>query len=137
MEKVIISVTIFLILVNVDDDHEILYFENINRDGNLVEGLGDLVKSRDAVNKRYLEGHSLALDGSNVVTADLKMSGKKINGLTDPVGDGQATNKHYVNTENAKQDIAIADKASKSYVDNEIAKINNHKMSSFKMEVRL
>ena len=33
------------------------------------------------------------------------------------------TSKSYVDNKNAKQDIAIADKASKSYVDNEIAKI--------------
>ena len=31
--------------------------------------------------------------------------------------------KKYVDTENSQQDIAIADKASKSYVDDEIAKI--------------
>ena len=35
-----------------------------------------------------------------------------------------ATNKKYVDTENARQNIAIAYKASKSYVDGEIAKVH-------------
>ena len=35
-----------------------------------------------------------------------------------------ATNKKYVDTENIRQDIAIADKADKSYVDVEIAKVH-------------
>ena len=34
------------------------------------------------------------------------------------------SNKKYVDTANSKQDIAIADKANKSYVDGEIAKVN-------------
>ena len=52
------------------------------------------------------------------------MGQKKIVGLANPTGDGQATNKKYVDMENTKQDIAIADKASKSYVDGEIAKVH-------------
>ena len=67
--------------VSDDDNHKILYFENLNLNGNLIDGLGD------------------------------------------PVDLANATNKKYVDTENTKQDIAIADKASKSYVDDEIAKI--------------
>ena len=59
---------------DVADNHTILYFENLNLNGNLINGLGD------------------------------------------PVHLDSATNKNYV-------DIAIADKASKSYVDGEIAKI--------------
>ena len=66
---------------DVDDNHKILYFENLNLNGNLTDGLGD------------------------------------------PVDLANATNKKYVDTKNSQQDIAIADKASKSYVDNEIAKI--------------
>ena len=58
------------------------------------------------------------------MTGDLRMGQKKIVGLAYPTGDGQATNKKHVDTENAKQDIAIADKASISYVDGEIAKVH-------------
>ena len=70
---------------------------------------------------------------------NLNLNGNLIDGLGDPEHLDSATNKKYVDTENVKQDIAIADKASKSYVDNEIAKIPklNHKMSFFYMEVRL
>ena len=66
---------------NVDDNHEILYFENLNLNGNLINGLGN------------------------------------------PVDNNDATNKTYVDIKNAQQDIAIADKASKSYVDNQIANV--------------
>ena len=66
---------------DVNDNHKILYFENLNLNGNLIDGLGD------------------------------------------PVDLANATNKKYVDTKNSQQDIAIADKASKSYVDGEIAKI--------------
>ena len=66
--------TIFNVL-DVQDNHTILYFENLNLNGNLIDGLGV------------------------------------------PVHLDSAANKQYVDIENAKQDIAIADKASKSYVD--------------------
>ena len=72
--------TIFNV-IDVDDNHKILYFESLNLNGNLIDGLGD---------PKYL---------------------------------ANAANKKYVDTENARQDIAMADKASKSYVDGEIAKI--------------
>lgn len=61
---------------DVDDNHIINYFENINLNNN------------------------------------------KINGLGDPIDGADASNQKYVDVENAKQDIAIADKVSKSYVDN-------------------
>ncbi len=51
---------------DVDDNHKILYFENLNLNGNLIDGLGD---------PKYL---------------------------------ANAANKKYVDTENARQDIAIA-----------------------------
>ena len=69
---------------DVQDNHTILYFENLNLNGNLIDGLGN------------------------------------------PERLAHATNKNYVDTENARQDIAIADKANKSYVDDEIAKIPNN-----------
>ena len=55
---------------------------------------------------------------------DINMNDRKIKNLGDPVDDGDGTNKKYIDTANAKQDIAIADKANKSYVDGEIAKVN-------------
>ena len=67
---------------DVQDNHKILYFENLNLNGNLIDGLGD------------------------------------------PVHLDSATNKKYVDTENIRQDIAIHDKASKSYVNAEIAKVH-------------
>ena len=66
---------------DVQDNHTILYFNNLNLNGNLINGLGN------------------------------------------PVDNNDATNKTYVDIENAQQDIAIADKASKSYVDNQIANV--------------
>ena len=55
---------------------------------------------------------------------DINMNSRKIKNLGGPRDDGDAINKKYVDTENAKQDIAINDKASKSYVDGEIAKVH-------------
>ena len=66
---------------DVQDNHTILYFENLNLNGNLINGLGN------------------------------------------PVDNNDAANKTYVDTKNAQQDIAIADKASKSYVDNQITNV--------------
>ena len=67
---------------DVQDNHMILYFENLNLNGNLINGLGD------------------------------------------PIHQDSATNKKYVDTENIRQNIAINDRASKSYVDAEIAKVH-------------
>ena len=55
---------------------------------------------------------------------DINMNSRNIKNLGGPRDDGDVTNKKYVDTENAKQDIAINDKASKSYVDGEIAKVH-------------
>ena len=55
---------------------------------------------------------------------DINMNNRKIKKLGGPTDDGDVTNKKYVDTENAKQYRAINDKASKSYVDNEIAKVH-------------
>ena len=52
------------------------------------------------------------------------MNNRSIKNLGGPTDDGDAINKKYVDKENAKQDIAINDKASKSYVDGEIAKVH-------------
>ena len=55
---------------------------------------------------------------------DINMNRRKIKNLGGPTDDGDVTNKKYVDTENAKQYKAINDKASKSYVDGEIAKVH-------------
>ena len=63
-------------------------------------------------------------DSGTFYFEDINMNSRKIKNLGDPTGDGDGTNKKYVDTENAKQDIAIADKTDKSYVDGEIGKVN-------------
>ena len=55
---------------------------------------------------------------------DINMNRREIKKLGGPTDDGDATNKKYVDVENAKQYRAINDKASKSYVDGEIAKVH-------------
>ena len=55
--------------------------------------------------KKYLEDNTLTLNGVNVMKGDLKMGQKKIIGLADPTGGGQAANKSYVDDEIAKVHI--------------------------------
>ena len=55
---------------------------------------------------------------------DLNMNKRSMKNLWGPTDDGDAANKKYVDTENEKQDKAINDKASKSYVEGEIAKVH-------------
>ena len=43
---------------DVDDNHEILYFENLILNGNLINGLGNPVDDADAVNKKYVDGEN-------------------------------------------------------------------------------
>ena len=43
---------------DVDDNHEILYFENLNLNSNKINGLGDPVDYADAVNKKYVDGEN-------------------------------------------------------------------------------
>ena len=40
---------------DVQDNHTILYFENLNLNGNLIDGLGDPVKLANAANKNYVD----------------------------------------------------------------------------------
>ena len=54
---------------------------------------------------------------------DIDMNNRKINNLGDPTDGGDAANKKF-DIENARQNIAIADKASILYVNQEIAKVN-------------
>ena len=55
---------------------------------------------------------------------NIVMNNRSIKNIADPLDNGDAVNKSYVDVENAKQDKAINDKASKSYVDGEIAKVH-------------
>ena len=57
---------------------------------------------------------------------DINMNSRKIKNLGGPTDDGDATNKKYVDVKNAKQDIAINDKASKSFVENEDLKLMDY-----------
>ena len=57
---------------------------------------------------------------------DINMNSRKIKNLGDPGDDTDAANKKYVNAENAKQNRAIRDKASKSFVENEDLKLMDY-----------
>ena len=77
-------------------------------------------------------GFKLTADGNFDINAKL------LTNVAAPVNGNDATNKNYVNAENAKQDIAIADKASKNYLDSKlnidgsIPKTSNLNMNSNK-----
>ena len=73
---------------DVQDNHEILYFENLNLNGNLINGLGNPVDNNDATNKTYVDSEIaklpqpdtdvLKLDGSKAMTGNLDMGNKNI-----------------------------------------------------------
>ena len=82
--------TIFNVLDTLDN-HMVLYFENLNLNGNIIDGLGDPVDYADAVNKKYVGGENTKqniainhnsqiignslfhLNGSKKMTGDLDM----------------------------------------------------------------
>ena len=59
-------------------------------------------------------GFKLTADGN------FDINGKLLTNVAGPVNGDDATNKNYVDTENAKQNIAIADKASKNDLDSKL-----------------
>ena len=81
---------------DVDDNHEILYFENLNLNSNKINGLSNPVDDADGVNKKYVDGENTKqniginhnsqlfgnslfhLDGSKKMTGDLDMDGHNI-----------------------------------------------------------
>ena len=73
---------------DVQDNHTILYFENLNLNGNLINGLGNPVDNNDATNKTYVDSeiaklpqpdtNVLKLDGSKAMTGNLDMGNKNI-----------------------------------------------------------
>ena len=58
------------------------------------------------------------------------INGKLLTNVAGPVNGDDATNKNYVDTENAKQDIAIADKASKSDLNSKLNIDGSNSMTS-------
>ena len=83
------------------DNHTILYFENLNLNGNLIDGLGDPVYLDSATNKKYVDvaiadkesksnvqnyinnlnlliRHNLPMDGRRSMTGNLNMGGNEI-----------------------------------------------------------
>ena len=73
---------------DVDDNHEILYFKNLNMNSNLINGLGDPVDDADAANKKFVDTEIakvhidttplLPRNGSRSMFGDLNMDGNNI-----------------------------------------------------------
>ena len=73
---------------DVDDNHKILYFENLNMNSNLINGLGDPVDDTDAANKKFVDTEIakvhidttplLPRNGSRSMFGDLDMDGNHI-----------------------------------------------------------
>ena len=61
---------------------------------------------------------------------NFNIDGKLSTNVAGPVNGDDATNKNYVDTENAKQDIAIADKASKNDLDSKLNIDGSNSMTS-------
>ena len=76
---------------DVDDNHEILYFENLNMNSNLINGLGDPVDDADAANKKFVDTEIakvhidttplLPRNGSRSMTGNLNMGGYTIRNI--------------------------------------------------------
>ena len=116
--------TIFNV-IDAKDNHTILYFENLNPNGNLIDGLGDPVRLGNATNMKYvtteiakISGGLLPLNGSKSMTGNLDMDNNKIlkieKNLTDHKDDDpyedivkdlkSAVNKEYLNEKFLKVD---------------------------------
>ena len=95
-------------------DKSITHFVILSR---CVEGKVNLGFSSDIFNV------SSTVGDVTLYFEDINMNNRSIKNLGGPTDDGDAANKKYVDKINSEQDIAIGDKASKSYVDNEIAKV--------------
>ena len=115
--------TIFNV-IDVVDNHKILYFENLNLNGNLIDDLGDPVGLDSATNKTFvtteiakISSGLLPLNGSKSMTGNLDMDNNKIlkiENLTDHKDDDpyedivkdlkSAVNKEYLNEKFLKVD---------------------------------
>ena len=76
--------TIFNV-IDAKDNHMILYFEDLNLNGNLIDGLGDPIRLGNATNKKYVtteiakrSSRLLPLNGSKRMTENLDMDNNKI-----------------------------------------------------------
>ena len=69
-------------------------------------------------------GFKLTADGN------FDIDGKLLTNVAGPVNGDDATNKNYVDTENAKQNITIADKASKNDLDSKLNIDGSNSMTS-------
>ena len=115
--------TIFNV-IDAQDNHTILYFENLNLNGNLIDGFGDPVRLGNATNMKYvtteiakISSRLLPLNGSKSMTGNLDMDNNKIlkiENLTDHKDDDpyedivkdlkSAVNKEYLNEKFLKVD---------------------------------
>ena len=69
-------------------------------------------------------GYKLTADGN------FDIDKKRLTNLADSINDNDATTKKYVDGENTKQDVAIADKASKSDLDSKLNIDGSNSMTS-------
>ena len=97
-------------------DKSITHFVILSR---CVEGNVNLGFSPDIFNVSSTVG-DVPLYFENIV-----MNNRSIKNLGGPTDDGDAINKKYVDTENARQDTAINDKTSKKYFDDEMVKFSS------------
>ena len=85
-------------------------------------------KQNTHFNHNLLSVSSTDYSGTILYFEPINVNSQKIVNLSDPTSNRDAATKEYVDTENAKQDIAINDlssrKADKTYVDDEITKID-------------
>ena len=90
---------------DVQFQNQILYFEDINLNQNMIIGLQDPIDENDAVNKKYVDlmeaNHEgvLLRNGSKSMTGDLNMANKYIINLSNPAIGKDAANKAYVDRE--------------------------------------
>ena len=78
---------------DVDDNHEILYFENLNMNSNLINGLGDPVDDGDAANKKFVDTEIAKV---NIDTTPLLPR----NGSRNMFGDLDMDENHILSVEN-------------------------------------
>ena len=117
----------------------IIWFTSDGRAGSIELGFRFFDKSitRFVILSRCVEGKVNLGFSSNIFNVsstvgdvplyfeDLNMNKRSIKNLGGPTDDGDATNKKYVDTVNARQDTAINDKTSKKYFDDEMVKFSS------------
>ena len=102
-------------LFDVDDvqlTNQILYFEDVNLNGNKIKNIAHPTEDEDGANKKYVDDeiaklpHSdngtLKLDGSRAMAGNLDMANHKIINAAVPTEDEDGANKKYVDDEIAK-----------------------------------